>query len=561
MIENDPIKFFDDKWNILRQKCNKEGIFEEMPILFDEFCQSKEHMNFPRLTPRQLAVADFMIGDEPQKMFENFNWISILAWGKGSGKDSISSLIILYGIYILLCMKSPQSYFDLPNTEPIDLLNVAASEDQASDVFFNKFVSHVKNWKWLKEKYHMKQSGVSLSKLTEKLENLLDNTVNITTNGIKFPKGIRAFSGHSDQETQEGKNLLFWVLDESDAFKETKKKGADKVFKSLNSSARSRFGNRYKGFILSFPRYKGGFVLRMYDAYKNHLHVYTDKASTWEVRTDKYNENTKWFRFEGRKIPLDFKDEFDKDPTDAKTRYMCIAPDAETPFFEYPERIDEISVLKNKIILISEIVDNYVIKKFETISMPLTTNPHIITIDLGAVSDAAALSLSHLNEDNHIEFDLCDRWVPIKEQKIEVDFVNVWQVIEFLANRVKVIGVYFDRWESRFLTQLLNKRGIPAFLYKLNFQDYKDFKENVYLKKIWLPNDKNLKKELKELQRLKNEKADHPDSGAKDQVDTLVGANKIWTTNEKFKSIGDKSTRTTEMGTFIESNLGKTNFK
>ncbi len=551
----DPIKYFDRKWHHMKQKHNEEDVFEEIPVCFDEFCRSENHMNFPPLTPRQKAMTDFMVGEESQKMFENGNWLSINAWGKGSGKDAIACLVILYGVYVMLCMRNPQNYFGQPDNEALDLLNVAASEDQAADVFFTKFVSHVKTWGWLKSKYHVRQSGVSLSKLTEKSDNLFDSTVNITTNGVKFPKGIRAFSGHSDQETQEGKNLLLWVLDESDAFKETRKKGASKVFKSLRSSSRTRFGNRFKGFILSFPRYKGGFILRMYEEYKDNLHVYTDKASTWDVRTDKYNENTKWVNYQGHRIPEEYLDDFEKDPADAFTRYMCIAPDAETPFFEYPEKIDEVCVLENKIILSNIEEDNQIRKKFETLNVPLTSNPHIITIDLGAVSDAAALSLSHINKENKIEFDLCDRWIPDRGRKVEVDFINVWQIIEFLSDRVNVIGVYFDRWESRLLTQLLNKRGIPAYLYRLNYQDYKDFKESVYLKRVLLPDLEHIKIEMKELQRLKNEKVDHPDDGAKDQTDTLVGANKIWLTNDNFKSIGGKSSRQTEIGTFVTRNI------
>ena len=195
---------------------------------FDEFCKDPEHMNFPPLSDRQKSASDFMIGGDPTQAFNNQNSRCVLVWGKGSGKDSIAVLMTAYITFLLLNIKNPQLYFGRTDIDTLDIVNVAASGKQAKDVYFDKFTNIVKSWKWLRKRYKIIESGIPLSS-----DIMVSNdVVKIMQNGIIFPKQIRAISGNSEQETQEGKNIICFVLDEFSAFQDkTKTRNAGKIFK------------------------------------------------------------------------------------------------------------------------------------------------------------------------------------------------------------------------------------------------------------------------------------------------------------------------------------------
>jgi len=138
---------------------------------------------------------------------------------KNSGKDSLAALIVCYVVYVLLCLKDPNQHITGHHIadEPIDIVNVAYSADQANNVFFTKLRSRVKNWKWLRKQYKMKQSGRILeAKDKSKFqEDATDNTVTVYPTTILFPHMIRAFSRHSLSESTEGLNIVAWIMDEA----------------------------------------------------------------------------------------------------------------------------------------------------------------------------------------------------------------------------------------------------------------------------------------------------------------------------------------------------------
>src|ERR1019366_5307700 len=208
-------------------------------------------------------------GENPKKMFNINRNTSVLCWGKGSGKDTVSVLMICYVVYVLLCLKNPQQFLGSANHDSIDLINVAASKEQAQTVFFQNFKTRVLHWGWLKSQWDIQSSGRFFSSAQKEDAADVANKVLITNDAILFPNNIRAFSGSCEAETLEGKNLLMFVLDEVDAFKtDSKIRSAEKIYRTLRTSAVSRFGTRFKGFVISYPRSSNGFILRMYASTK-----------------------------------------------------------------------------------------------------------------------------------------------------------------------------------------------------------------------------------------------------------------------------------------------------
>lgn len=454
-----------------------------------------------------------------------------------SGKDTLCVLILCYICYLLLCMKSPQLFLKLPEGECIDCVNVAPSGEKASDVFFEKLRQRLLRWRWLRDKYPIRNSGAFISQVKATAG---EPYVTITKDGVIFPKLIRLLSKNSDNESAEGLNTLIYVLDEASAFmNKGTNRNAMKVYRNMRSSSTTRFGLRGKGFIISYPREINDFTMTMYKNNLKNLHVYTDCAATWEVKPLKYFSG-KWFDFTDKvdgvetvyRIPIEFKSDFDADPTDAKMRLMAMPPETEHGFIEYPNRITEcINPQALPIVIFEDIVrDGKVGKRvlgFRTEVM--SPYDYIITIDLGAKVDSASLSMFHrelIGTTPVFVQDLVTGWIPDKKNKLEVSFINVREFIQALAARFNVMGVWFDQWQSILMREELNGASIPSFEYNLDYSDFKTFKEMLYTKRYQLLPFAPQITEIKQLIAI-GQRIDHPRTGSKDYVDTIVGASKI----------------------------------
>ncbi len=90
--------------------------------------------------------------------------------------------------YNVLCLRNPQKYYQMAPYDAIDLLNVARSTKQANDVFFEPLRRTIGFSPWFSDK-----ADAQVGK-------------------IKFSKNVVAHSGHADQESLEGFNLLIGLL-------------------------------------------------------------------------------------------------------------------------------------------------------------------------------------------------------------------------------------------------------------------------------------------------------------------------------------------------------------
>lgn len=518
-------------------------VWKEEPVTFREFVVSKEHMAFPKLSDRQYSPSDFMFGTNPKQIFDNGNSTCILVFGKGAGKDTITSLLMCYVVYVLLCLRSPQKFLGLPEGEPIDLLNVAVNAQQASGVFFEKFKQRLIRWQWLRDKYPVKFSGSFLGQA--RIEDVL-NTVTITQNAAIFPNNIRAISGHSGANSQEGKNILFFVCDEIAGFDETPATNRGiSIFNMMRSSAISRFGNRHKGVALSFPRYEGDAILKLYEKGQSELHWFCDKACTWEVKPHHLFKDypQKYFEFEGHKIPLEFQSEFKADPENAKTKYMCMPSSLSGVFIEKPEKVSAcVDINRLPIVTTQDLIEgNYVKKLITGYNISRTDIEYLVTIDLGLRSDSAALSIFHTestNEGLKAVQDLMIGWIPNQEKGLEVSMNDVKEFLVEISKHIKINKVLFDQWNSALLIEQLNELKIPSEEYRLSFADYKHAKEMLYERRVILQPNERMLNEFKGLILTKANKVHHrkEDGAHSDFSDTVVGAIKVLLTKRAINN-------------------------
>lgn len=517
--------------NCKQDQIEEQVVWEEEPVTFGEFVTSKEHMNFPPYSERQLDGMNYLFGEEPKNSFDNGVSCAILQVGKGGGKDTICCHAVLYCVYLLLCCKNPYKLFrGIDATSYMDIVNVAYNIQQARDVFFTKLVEAIKKWKWLREKYKFVESGKS-KKLDKKYEN--EDVVNIKSDEIRFPKYIRAVTRCSQQNAAEGLNVLLWILDEFSAFSDkNNKSNAMEMFNTLKSSSITRFGNQSKGFVISFPRYKDDPIQKLSKMYEDDLSVYIDKASTFDFKPKQcFCDN--WVEWQGRMIPEDFLSEFTRDPENALAKYFCEPPEMSDPYFTEIDKIDACVDYNKKPLFEtrSSVVElngeklyrNEIIQ--QNYNSPNTT--YVLGGDIGLTNDLSSISLwhsetSYLGDGQSITYyiqDLKIDWIPNKEKGIKVDTENIEHIIDDLIWKYKIpiINVSFDQYNTALLLQKLRNRGVNGTAYVLTVQDFYDIRMKIYENRVKFLNDPEQILEIKRLKNSTNGKPDHIDGGHDDR--------------------------------------------
>lgn len=483
--------------------------WKSKPVTIREFVVSREHMNFPTITPKQLDTLVALLGEDPLTMFESRQFqTGVFLCGKGSGKDMLSVFSMCYVVYVLEHLKDPQKYLFKANviSESIDLLNVAPSAEMASLVFFEKFKKTLKAWKWLKQNYRIKTSGKEINP-TAKMESL--NYVSINLREVIFPNNIRCFSRHSDNELSEGFSIIFSVMDEASAFMDP-----DAVFNTLRSSSDSRFPNAYRVFILSWPRHaeQDDFTCRMANQAQIDQDIYVMRGATWEILPkSKFCGQT--FIYNSEKgpiqVPVEYEKHFLVDPVDAMKKYAAIAPKVSGGrFYTMPEKIHS-CVDKNRqpiaeysdFIIRAPTGDERIGKELVKFNIPRQPDvfKYFAIIDYGLTKDSATLAVGH-EQDNIAIQDLIVEWIPDRIHKRPVDLDNVVQVIlQLKAQLVNIVFAGADQFQSAQAIQSLQNAGINAAKVSVNKSIHESVRGLIYTNRVSLLDDTTLISQLENL--------------------------------------------------------------
>jgi hypothetical protein len=232
-----------------------------------------------------------------------------------SGKDYLAAKLIAYIGYVVLHLaEDPAAYFSrikgirLARGSRIDIMNIAPTAQQAKTVFFH----------YLK--------GFLASKLFKPFPQRT-NTEMIEFRDLPLFLHSLPATGAST----EGKNLLAFVMDEADAFRDALgNSNAEEVHKILRSSAFTRFRSLHLGVIITYPRTEQGFALRQAERGLKSPDLFTvDIAGTSVIRPD--------FDMNDPQIV----EEFENDPADANAKYNCKPMAGEGTFFDRADLVPE----------------------------------------------------------------------------------------------------------------------------------------------------------------------------------------------------------------------------
>ena len=524
---------------------------ELSPIQF-EAVRIIERVYYPELYPLMAEDWNSDYWAEPLPMK---NLIDI-EWGKGSGKDAVARFASLRVAYLLLCLKSPQSYYGMPSFDSIHLLNIAANAPQAKLAFFDPMREAVKRG-WFKDK-------------ATPLKGM-----------IQYDKHVAAVSGHSDAEGQEGLNILLGVADEIDAFPSkvemagTGKRqreastSAESILKMLKGSASTRFPRTYKRVTISYPRYLGSTIQRQIaignESIKKYgirsIHYTSGPFATWEVNP----------RIKGKE---DFKEDYDTDPVEAASMYECKPSRSTDAYFRNPKLFKQAVVREDQPIEVKYRVSTT--RSTETGESVRVWEPtfefaddfyahdgalYAMHADLAIKGDRAGVAMSHVKRWEERTEQIVDEEgnvigettvnVPVVRndftisfeadasakdengdslpREIQIRWVRVL-IFHLIRRGFNVLRVSYDQFQSFDSMQTLERHGIATEKVSTDrdasvWRTVKDVVSDGRLEMSFSP---ILQIELEGLTRLSNGKVDHLAGASKDEADafgcSIVGA-------------------------------------
>lgn len=537
--------------------------FEEEPVPFEVFLRDSKYLALPKLSEIQLEMALHAERIYYEETFDALGWPKRrqvnqipLAWGKGSGKDYISRILLSRAAYLLLCLAAPQAYYGMPGSETIHMTNIATSAYQAKFVFFESWVEMLKASRWFRDQM---EPGANL---------------------IRFDKQVLAQSGHSQSESQEGQNLIYAVLDEWAGFKTAQElavkkrlmerepiQSAQGIYKTILSSITSRFPEVGKLIAISFTRFRNDPIDAKVKEAMADLEVrgdvsryYPSRAATWDVNPLRKRS--------------DFDEAYENDPADAQCRYECKPLASPHRYFQNLLAVRRALgiPLKGEVEAMAPVqplnIEYYYGNdpdnegavpgwqvRFDVSDLEKHNNLCAIHFDLGISHDLAGMAMSHVEGWRNVEHKLVDpdtgveSFVEVRRPIIVTDFVVAFEQqvgnaaadvegsdIQIRWLRSLIFLLRNEGWRIRFVSgdgyqstdmfQLLEQRGVDTELYSLDRQTegYDILKNAIYSGDVTAPFHPLLYQEIESLVKISERKIDHQAGSSKDMADAWAGS-------------------------------------
>ena len=556
------------------------GIFEEEPVPLSVFVQDRGYLANPPLSTVQYEAvrhaervyyeqtftmlaksADKQVRDYWGQPCRSVNFLE-LQWGKGGGKDHTCRMIAMRVCYLLLCLKSPQLYYQMPSQDSIHVLNVASSSRQAQRAFFapmRRAVARPGCW-------FQRAGGIDILDGAERSRRAVrgeksDRTTTLLDT-IRFEHNIEAVSGHSDADSQEGLNLILGIADEIDAFRTAadlarnagpkqreSSSSAEAILDMLRTSATTRFPETFKNVHISYPRYLGSTIQRLTargradNEAKGEASRYyvSGPLATWEANP----------RIKGKEA---FAEDYEKDPALAEAKYECRPRRAINPYFANEQAIrdctTEYVMPPVSVSYVREGASWAPVYTFSPELYPVKGALYAMHADLAATGDRAGVSMAHVKRwQDHALTGADEEGLEIKVTErrpvVKVDFTVSYEAnpgavppmeiqirwarmlcLELRRLGFPVVFFSFDQWQSRDSMQILESHGIETdrFSTDISEEGWRTLRDVMYEGRLEMPARELTIIELLGLSRLPNGKIDHLGDSSKDEADSLAGA-------------------------------------
>lgn len=463
--------------------------YEHRVVGIREFIDSPDYLNAGRECWPSIK-------DDLEELFNGNYTEAVFCEAVGAGKSYKSSIIIVYMVYRVLCLKDPQKFFGIAKDSLICFINMSIRAEQSKKVVFGEIKARIDNSPWF-QKYYPPDTDIRSE--------------------LKFPKSVSIFPGNSKETFPLGYNMLGGVMDEAAFYTETESRDvAEEMFNALHSRIKNRFGEQGLLVMISSPRYVDDFIeKKMKEAQSNHK-IFSRRKSLWQSKPlSKFSGN--WIDFDGYKIPAEYEIEAKRNPEVFKRDYLALPSLALEPYFKQWNLV-EASIdenLKHPIGTDGRFYDWFKGKPGRT---------YYGHIDLSLTTDATGIAICH-KEDKKIIGDLIMR---IKAPEGgEIDIAEVRNVIyELKARGFSIFKCTWDQFQSASSIQEFNKMGINSERLSIDkdLACYETLKEAINTGKFKVYRSEDYLKELRRLELIEGKRVDHPKGSSKDLTDAVAGA-------------------------------------
>lgn len=481
-----------------------------------------------------------------------------------NGKDFVVQIGFAYIAHQLLCLKSPQAYFGVPNNTYIHMMNVALSSTQAREIFFTPMKDLFTESEWFSTKF--KNDTPPAEKLGV----------------IELKHKIVLVSGHSEADNLEGKNLIAAVADEIAGFPtiadaastgRALTKTAEGIVRMLKSSAQTRFPGIYKVVQISFARRFGDAIMLALKEAKEDEEEYGEESTyfssgpyaTWEVNP-RFRNN-----FEFISIPQstqlvpkspDIIKDYKKDPVFARGYYECRPEKSANPYFKdkdaiknaFSRKLDrdplEIEYFYG---IARDEGDRYPSwqVRFSTHDLfPIDGACYSIHFDMAKSGDVAGVSMSHVKEYQEVITPTFENSTNEERRPVvTIDFATAFthdmsavdeegnsipreiqmrwarKLVLWLTDRgFNILSVSFDGWQSLDSLQTLEAKGYNTSKISTDTSNavWQTIKDVMYDGRLLGYHNDRVIAEFESLTKLSNGKVDHPADFGKDIADAIA---------------------------------------
>lgn len=498
----------------------------------------------------------------------------VLTGSIGWGKSFFMEMGILWNLYLLSCLKSPQSYYGLERGSRIGIIIISVTEQQGLKNIFTVVKDMIGRIPYFQERFMYNKKKA--------------------TESLLFPNNIEIFPASSSHSSNIGLHIFSAALDEANFFKKVKNSArsesgsgifdaARTLYRSLRRRLDSRFakydklpGIFYIGSSRVYPNdFTSEIIVELEERNKAALergelkYAYIMDYNQWEVNRGAYSEEE--FQVEigelnrrsrilqhydtpvGRviNVPMSFYDSFVADIDNAIRDIAGYGIHAIQPFIGDKDKIfqlfennlDEI-FSKNTVTLSPKteyLQSEYITKRNEN-----RTVPRYIAIDIGINNDRFGFAMGYISGYNYIEREYFDNETQqlktIKERQPtcvvelvleiipeeefgEVELARVrWLIYKLIKYGYNIRRCSTDGFQSKDMQQQLKRQGIKVEYISMDKtpEPYETFRTALYDGRIECIYHPKLELELNELERnYGRNKIDHPAMGSKDLSDAV----------------------------------------
>jgi len=409
------------------------------------------------------------------KKYSNYYWREEMVGvaGQRSGKSELAAMCSSYVWQWYAKLPGiPSRFFGQLETTKLHMTFTAITVEQVRKDLWDPFTSYISNSKWFKD-YHKCLNDQCQKHGIEPVVKIMDTYINYKH------KNMRAAPEGPDKRKLRGPTRILGAIDELGWFtgdKRTIKINPDETYAALNNSLKTlRAASRrlrvktgayhiptaYSINISSPSSARDGIMRLLYKSRKINS-MYSFHFPTWEFNPT-YKQS-------------DFKDEFDKNPIEAKRDFGALPPLSESPFLSDSTSVKNL-VQKRRNCLQYVVVEiknksgtryvSAILNKIRPVRKPM-----LLGLDAGYTKNAFALTLASYTSEGKIILEGACEIKPIPGRP--VSFVHIYKkVIVPILKTQRIIGVFVDRWQSIDIQQRIEDEfDIPCTRYSLKYGDF-----------------------------------------------------------------------------------------